>query len=485
MEKITLSTATWTFDPGQQLGREGGFGAVFAGFSPDGLPVAIKRLKKALDNDAHRELTIARALSGKDFPHVMRVFDSGQDAASGRYFIVMPRAERSLQDYLDANGPLPERQTIPILQAIAAGLRSVSDLVHRDMKPDNVLLHDGRWKIADFGIARIAASATSARTLKEFMTPDYAAPEQWRGEHATNATDVYALGCIAYSLLTGAPPFPGPETADYQRQHKQELPRPLIASAMLSQTVSSCLLKSPLARPPLERLVIQLQKAGEKLMADTRDPLAEAGAQIAADQAAKEAEHRRTNEADQARRMLAADGVQCLKAILGDLYDEICETAVPAERSGNGVRLGQGGIKGEIVYPMLAPQVFGRSLWKDVVVGAALTVYQNDSNYPGRSANLWYGDIDGTGTYAWWEASYWTLGASPTGFEPRALIGKQGLAIAVQVVSNITSGTSFAHRPRKIDGEHRDDFVKRWKDWLAQASHRKLRKPSMLPEERF
>lgn len=84
-----------------------------------------------------------------------------------------------------------------------------------------MLLHDGKWKIADFGIARFVEDATSAHTVREFLSPQYAAPEQWIGERATQATDVYALCCVAYTLLTGEPPFPGP---DYQRQHTSESP---------------------------------------------------------------------------------------------------------------------------------------------------------------------------------------------------------------------------------------------------------------------
>jgi len=74
-----------------------------------------------------------------------------------------------------------------------------------DLKPDNILYHDGKWKIADFGIARFVEEATASNTLKEFLSPWYAAPEQWRLERATHGTDVYALGCIAFCLLTGKP----------------------------------------------------------------------------------------------------------------------------------------------------------------------------------------------------------------------------------------------------------------------------------------
>src|SRR5512145_1867623 len=99
---------------------------------------------------------------------------------------------------------------------IIRGLQEVQDLVHRDLKPDNILFHQGKWKIADFGIAKFVADATSDKTLKGWMSVHYAAPEQWRSERATNATDIYALGCIGYCLICGTPPF----TSDPESEHQ-------------------------------------------------------------------------------------------------------------------------------------------------------------------------------------------------------------------------------------------------------------------------
>ena len=84
-------------------------------------------------------------------------------------------------------------------------------MVHRDLKPENVLFLDGHWCVADFGISRYAEASTAPDTRKYALTPAYAAPERWRNEHATSATDVYSLGVIAFELLTGARPFPGPD----------------------------------------------------------------------------------------------------------------------------------------------------------------------------------------------------------------------------------------------------------------------------------
>lgn len=483
MQTISLSRGTWTIDLSTQLGPEGGFGAVFAGRSAGGDPIAIKRLKVSGDEAEHRELRIAEVLAGRSLPHVMPVLDSGLDKKTGRYFIVMPRAEKSLQDYINANRRIPEADAIAILRGIAAGLASLGDLVHRDLKPGNVLLHEGLWKIADFGIARFVADSTSARTLKDCMTAPYAAPEQWLMDHASKATDVYALGCIAYALLVGGPPFDGPARPDYHRQHTQEDPPPLRASAMLSQIVANCLRKRPEARPQLDKLKSQLERAAAKLTVQESDPLAQAAAHIAAAEAAREAAENKNAAAHRRRVQLARDGKAALREILDGLYEEICESSTVAQRTADGVRMGYGGLTDEIVYDMIPASAFDGSRWKDVVVGAALSVTQQSERCPGRSANLWYADLDGTGSYGWWEVSYWSWGGRVIPNAPSALLGNDGLELAVLVVSGVTCGVQFAYRPRRIDGEDIDDFMARWKRWLAQASLGKLERPSRLPEE--
>jgi len=158
---------------------------------------------------------LAEDLAGKELSHVIPILDAGQDANSNQYFVVMPRADKSLQDELEQSGRLDDDGAAEILVQIARGLAEVPHIVHRDLKPANVLLHDNVWKIADFGIARFVEESTSLNTLKRCLTATYAAPEQWRMERATPATDLYALGCIGYALLTGQPPFQGPELSDF------------------------------------------------------------------------------------------------------------------------------------------------------------------------------------------------------------------------------------------------------------------------------
>src|SRR5207302_2073190 len=133
------------------------------------------------------------------------------------YFLVMPRADGSLQDAVERDGTLTPSDAASVLLQIIQGLNEVGDIVHRDLKPDNVLRHENRWKVADFGIARFVEEATASITLKDCLSPFYAAPEQWRLERATHATDVYALGCVGFFLLTGKPPFMSEPEVEHQK----------------------------------------------------------------------------------------------------------------------------------------------------------------------------------------------------------------------------------------------------------------------------
>ena len=133
----------------------------------------------------------------------------------------MPWAEKSLRQHIEeAGGKLGFNDTVAVLLDIAQGLAELgNEIVHRDIKPENILLYESHWCLTDFGIARYAEATTAPDTHKFSMTPPYAAPEQWREERATYATDVYAFEVMAYELLQGRRPFPGPEKSDFREQH--------------------------------------------------------------------------------------------------------------------------------------------------------------------------------------------------------------------------------------------------------------------------
>src|SRR5882724_1542683 len=249
MEKIHLPQGEFSYDPAKPLGTAGGFGQVFAGTSDSGRSIAIKRLHLSAADAAHRELEISEKLVGKTFQHVVPIFGCGE--FNGAYYVVMAQAEASLAEFLQRSGAQSPANAAVILLEIVNGLEEVSDLIHRDLKPGNVLRHDDRWKIADFGIARLVEESTSLNTLRECLSPPFAAPEQWRFERATHATDVYALGCVAFCLCKGSPPF----SNNYSEAHQHGAPPSLSSSdPRLDAIVSLMLSKVTTARPSLPRI---------------------------------------------------------------------------------------------------------------------------------------------------------------------------------------------------------------------------------------
>lgn len=201
---------------GERLGR-GGMGEVYAAERVDGVvaqQAAVKVLKRGLDTEAVlarflRERSILARLS---HPHIARLLDAGA-TDDGRPWLVMERIQgRPIDLWLREHGATLEQCLLlmrMVCEAVHEAHRNL--IVHRDLKPANVLVTaDGQVKLLDFGIAKILDEETPDATRLSGtalpMTPAYAAPEQWRGDNVTTATDIYALGVMLYALLTGRLP---------------------------------------------------------------------------------------------------------------------------------------------------------------------------------------------------------------------------------------------------------------------------------------
>ena len=175
-----------------------------------------------------REIDIASRLT---HPHILPVHDSGE--TDGLLFYVMPYIEgESLREKLARVGQLPVEEGLAIAREIADALAYAHDLdvVHRDIKPGNVLLLAGHAVVADFGVARaISAAADERVTSAGFIvgTPVYMSPEQAANDSIDGRADVYALGCVAYEMLTGGPPFLGETPHEVFARHLSVRPRPL------------------------------------------------------------------------------------------------------------------------------------------------------------------------------------------------------------------------------------------------------------------
>ena len=183
-------------------------------------PVAVKLLAENLAGDEalrERFLREARLAARLSHPNVVNVFDAGQ-AEDGRPYIVMEWVEgETLADLLARRGRLPADEAVGLALQACRGLAHAhaAGLVHRDVKPQNLMLQrGGTVKVADFGIARAAETTALTEPGTVLGTAAYLSPEQALGEEVTAAADVYSLGAVLYELLTGRPPFEFESLAD-------------------------------------------------------------------------------------------------------------------------------------------------------------------------------------------------------------------------------------------------------------------------------
>jgi serine/threonine-protein kinase len=200
-----------------------------------GRDVAIKLLRADLARDPSFQSRFrreAQAAASLNHPSIVAVYDSGEDRETGVVvpYIVMEYVEgRTLREVLQTEGRLLPRRALEITAQICAALDQAhrAGIVHRDMKPGNVMLTAlGEVKVMDFGIARAmtSAAATMTQTAAVIGTAHYLSPEQARGEHVDARSDIYSTGCLLYELLTGAPPFTGDTPVAIAYQHVREEP---------------------------------------------------------------------------------------------------------------------------------------------------------------------------------------------------------------------------------------------------------------------
>jgi serine/threonine-protein kinase len=224
--------------------------------------VAVKVMRPALAEDpdfVDRFSREARAAARLSSSEVVAVHDQGTDAATGTAYLVMEYvAGRTLRELLVERGAVPPARALqlfePVLRALAAA--HAAGLIHRDVKPENVLLaDDGRVKVADFGLARaVETSNLTATTGLLIGTVAYLAPEQVEHGTADPRTDVYAAGVVLWELLTGAPPYASdsPLSVAYRHVHEDVPPPSRVVEgipAALDELVVRATRRDPAARP--------------------------------------------------------------------------------------------------------------------------------------------------------------------------------------------------------------------------------------------
>ena len=191
--------------------------------------VAVKVLRAHLAEDptlVDRFQLEARSAASLDNRHVVQVFDVGTDLES--HYIVMELVDgENLKDYLTRAGPLAVDEALGIVDQVAEALSAAhaQHIIHRDIKPQNILLaDDGTVKVTDFGIAQAMSAGTLVNSGSMLGTAQYVSPEQARGRSVGPASDLYGLGVLLYELLVGHPPFSGESPIAVALRHVQEAP---------------------------------------------------------------------------------------------------------------------------------------------------------------------------------------------------------------------------------------------------------------------
>ncbi|MFY1702719.1 MULTISPECIES: serine/threonine-protein kinase [Micromonospora] len=239
-------------------------------------PVAVKALVAQFAVDPQLRATIgreARTAARLTHPHITQVYDYGEATLAGGVvvpYLVMELVEGvNLADRL-ATGPLPWPQAARLAGQVAAALAVAHrvGVVHRDIKPGNVMLTETGAKVLDFGIAALAGPHPLASASGElFMgTPAYTAPERLTPGPADPASDVYALGALLYRTLTGRTPLPVRSFTDAIEAHARRTPVPPPAvpglPTELAALVMACLAEEPARRPSAARVAARLGAAG-------------------------------------------------------------------------------------------------------------------------------------------------------------------------------------------------------------------------------
>ena len=399
-----------------QIGS-GGFGKVFR-VNSGTEDCALKLIPKT--EGAERELLFVEL---ENVRNVVPILEVGE--TTNEWALVMPLAECSCRDRLLENLRLPLNEAVVVLQDICTALADLADdVVHRDIKPENVLLLDGKWCLADFGIARYAEASTDEKTKKFAWTSAYCAPERWRFERATSASDIYSVGIMMYELLSGGRPFTGP---DFRDQHLHNNAQALEGvSSAVAAIVDECLYKAPEARPTAKQILARVARLDFGSSSENRSKLAAANlAEVRRQTLEKQKQSQFVSRKERRNTLFQSsdDGYMEISEKLLEIISNEASSAIISHHEDLAWSAKLGTAK-----TRLSGIEFGtENPWNrhppsfDVISYSSLQVLipEDRYGYQGRSHSLWFCDAVSENNYLWYETAFMisplrSLGANKT-----------------------------------------------------------------------
>lgn len=463
----------WTL--GEPVGS-GGFGRVFEAVADDGEVGVVKLIPKA--PGGNREL-LFEDLRG--VPNVVPILEAGE--TDDAYALAMPRAQRSLREVLEPGQPWPLAEALGVVRDVAEAIAALAGkVVHRDIKPENVLLLNGKWCLSDFGIARYAEATTAPDTHKYAISAPYAAPERWRGERASSATDVYSVGVIAYELLAGTLPFVGPDLSDFREQHLTAEPPALPGvPTTLASLIAECLFKPPTARPTPANLVHRISSISQPTST------AVAKLQQANALAAKEAGRAmRAAEAERLRLEHRDDLLRAARASFAALQSRLRQRVIEQASQAGGnfpFKLNAAELRFEGPFEVSDGDFTcpGYEAGFEVIAWGKIVVLTGDTRYEGRAHSLWFCDAQQPRAFRWFENGwmYHAFVGRACKLRPAALPPNRDTSLAL---SPITGTHQLAWPFTPVDQGDESDFIERWLAWFGEAALGQLHHPRVMPE---
>lgn len=453
---------------------------MFEALGEDGSLAAAKFIPK--EPGADRELLFEN-LSG--VKNVVPIIDSGE--YRNDWVLVMPRATKSLRDHITDFKSCTVEEAVSILSDIAVTLTDLKgNAVHRDLKPENILFLENHWCLSDFGIARYAEASTASDTHKWAWTAAYNAPERWRGERASSASDIYSLGVIAFEILNGRRPFVG---LDLRKEHLSEEP-PLLKNcpAALASLIMECLFKAPEARPTAGNLLARLKAINLPL--SPASSILQAANQAEIQRLGKEAtkESQRRSEAER-RKDLLKSAQQAITMIGDRMREAILANASAAQagrrETGFSIRLGAATITLDSIEETSEYVSAPLKLPFDVIAHTFISIQfpADRFRYEGRSHSLWFCDAKEQGLFGWYETAFMVSPLIPQRGKqnPFALPPSKDAAKAIgRGMAEFQVAWPFT----RLEPGNEGDFLERWISWFALAAQGQLSHPSSMPERR-